>query len=115
MSDFRRRSISRGGKTVRLGTRKFLILTALLAARGPLTLTELTDHVYGDREDGGPDDAKVGVSRAIAKMRNGMHCGRHHDFWYPSVLVTLGLKISYSGHGYKLTVVIGEDNVVYST
>ena len=48
--------------SVRLSPTETRLLARLMAAPGVVTVTELVEAVYGDRADGGPEDAKATIA-----------------------------------------------------
>lgn len=68
--DARRRTISRGGLIVRLGRLQWT-LAAALVVRGErwITVAEIAEHLYGDLEDGGPDEATSIIRLMIHRLR----------------------------------------------
>jgi hypothetical protein len=104
LANFRTRTLSRGDVMVRCGPVTFRIITSLLAARAPLTIGQLCEHVYSGDTDGGPDTADMVVRTTLAHIRDGYYQSRHRSFVCPK-LAPLGLSIvNHFGSGYTIAV-----------
>jgi hypothetical protein len=68
--------------------KQFLIIACLLAARGPITIMELGDLLYGDDPDGGPDCLDT-----IRVQIHWMNKGVKGRYAYPPRLPPLGISI----------------------
>ena len=89
IANYRRLTVTRGGVTVQFGPITFRLFTALIACGVFLPSEDIKEHLWGDREDGGPL-AMLGVIRA--HVSNNQHR-----------LKSLGYEISNTyGRGYEL-------------
>ena len=69
VANYRHRSLTREGVTLRFSPIHFRILTYCLIAPY-VTIEALIEHVWGDVLDGGPEDASNAVSVHFWKLRN---------------------------------------------
>lgn len=98
--NYRTRCLVRGDRRLSLrGPYIFRLLSGLAAAPGGLTRDELIDHVWGDRADGGPNDAPKQLHLYVHRYRRPLeHLGlvvlprkgrpwELRDTWAPAVRV----------------------------
>lgn len=84
-------NVARGDMLAHLWPSQIGLLAAMAASNGrPLTHGELSDHLYCDRADGGPDDANVIVRRFALAAR--------------TRLAALGVRLPVDTLGYRLEV-----------
>lgn len=67
--DLHRHEIARWGSVVHLPPTAFRMVAALIVAPGYLSIRELAEHVYGEREDGGPIDPRNCFYVAASRFR----------------------------------------------
>lgn len=68
--DLERFSIRRGERVAQLTPSRFQITAAIIAARGGVvTASEIIDHAWGLREDGGPLTAQRAITVAVCIVR----------------------------------------------
>jgi hypothetical protein len=93
-ANFKTREITRGGVRVKFGRIVFRLMTALLAAKGPLTERELIGHIYDAPRDG------VDISSHISKLHRGYWS---RSAWFAPKLPLLGLRIvADQNRGYTI-------------
>lgn len=99
--DLRSSTISRGSMTAKASPIELRTAAALLANLDvPLSTERLVEHIWGDREDGGPLAADRCLQVYITRLRH--------------LLDALGMRIeSLRGHGYVTTLVPVVDRVAF--
>lgn len=71
LANFKRRTFTRNGVTVKVSRSQFLIMAALLAACGaPLSRDDLVALLYGDDQKGGPLWAVGSLRVSISRLRH---------------------------------------------
>ena len=70
--DFAFQEISRHGVRLRLGANVFAAVAALAVAKGPIGLQGMTEHLYGEQEDGGPERAEATVRVTVWHARKAL-------------------------------------------
>lgn len=64
-------NVIRDGRILYLGLRRWNLAYCILAAQGrPMHCSEIADFVWGDDEDGGPDDTRRTLATMMTFVRN---------------------------------------------